>query len=913
MSETRLREITEHLRAAARRAPGYPVVGFHLPDARIEPCELLIDEQRWQVKMAESDLEIRCALVDRPDDAHLAIFTPLDVRDLSADVRARLPETTLWAFDPWDTLLQIFDASRLDPALADTAYRPLGRALLELADQTLPKVSFGLLDRDTAWETYLTRGLKFPKRPASTADLLSWALRTPANLHTLDAAPPELRHLLREHLRPRQGPATDLFFAALAAKTLRDASAEQRAAHALALGLAADLARSPSPEGQPDLVLLKALEKHVTPATDAPITPDALLNLGAQATLAARQLEADEPARLDLARRRLDELITHELPERADTLLARSLFSPRGFKARQRDLIAKLNRALDGEPVDIIDDLERLDLHGLASQHRAALDTLRDTARLIHAITHIILPSADAKAGELARDFIETWSFVDTLRESLTARDPGPDIAPTLDHAIHCALELASQVNRLFATDLRRQLRGGLRADHTLGVQNVIDDVVAPLCTDHNVLLIVLDGMSWAVLRALLNANTPELSAWDVWAPAYQGQLTPVVATLPSITEFSRTSLLTGSLRTGTQHTEKQLFGKRPALMRALGSRSARLFHKAELDARGRGNVGDEVTRAIDDPSVGLVGVVVNAVDDQLGASSQVHTPWTLDAITPLRSLLARASERRVILTADHGHVWETRSQHLANVGEGHDRWRSSDPPPGDDELAFEGPLIEAYSDHTSLVFPITERLRYTGSKRGYHGGATLQELICPLIVLSPEDAPLDDTQFARLSTATPPWWRFEAPGKPATLSAPKNAPAAPTTLPAPEAPAAPQLDLLAPEPTQPAPPQPRVDHHPTLVALRQSPLFQQQLARNEAMIPAEDVDDYLRAILRHGQRVSLSTLAHELGLPPNRLSRRLTALAGLLNLEGYSVLSLDYANASLSIDLHLLESQFQL
>ena len=83
-----------------------------------------------------------------------------------------------------------------------------------------------------------------------------------------------------------------------------------------------------------------------------------------------------------------------------------------------------------------------------------------------------------------------------------------------------------------------------------------------------------------------------------------------------------------------------------------------------------------EVREEIASPARRIVGVVINAVDDQLLKGEQLDTRWSRDAIPVLPALLheAKLSRRLVVITSDHGHVLDSGSVYKA--GEGGERWR---------------------------------------------------------------------------------------------------------------------------------------------------------------------------------------------------------------------------------------------
>src|SRR5262249_43888174 len=166
----------------------------------------------------------------------------------------------------------------------------------------------------------------------------------------------------------------------------------------------------------------------------------------------------------------------------------------------------------------------------------------------------------------------------------------------------------------------------------------VLERVVLPLVRDgHRVLLAVLDGLSWAVAHELLPALHQE-QWWELTRLEWGRPPPPLLATIPSITELSRATLLAGRLARGGAAAEKQWFAGHEGLAGACERRHPPvLFHKAQLTEGARGALSTDVQQTVASDRHRVVGVVVNAIDDQLSGAEQVRHPWTLEAIRPLR------------------------------------------------------------------------------------------------------------------------------------------------------------------------------------------------------------------------------------------------------------------------------------
>ena len=286
--------------------------------------------------------------------------------------------------------------------------------------------------------------------------------------------------------------------------------------------------------------------------------------------------------------------------------------------------------------------------------------------------------------------------------------------------------------------------------DDLLLAENLLERVARPLADRRAPLIIVLDGMSAAVGCELAE----EITTSRIWtetgrhADGREGAL----AVLPSATTFSRTSLLCGQLQAGSQPQERAGFA---AFWR--GRKSA-LFHKADLAAGPGAVLNEDVQAAISDHGT-VVGVVLNTIDDALRDGREGGTPaWRLDDITYLRELLSAAAGagRPVILTSDHGHILD-QGEGIHPVQSDSARYRQGQP--GDGEVLVSGPRV--LSPGGTVVLPWDERIRYAPRKAGYHGGASLAEMIIPVLAFVPAASPCPKgwTLYDNPVLHEPAWW----------------------------------------------------------------------------------------------------------------------------------------------------------
>ena len=197
------------------------------------------------------------------------------------------------------------------------------------------------------------------------------------------------------------------------------------------------------------------------------------------------------------------------------------------------------------------------------------------------------------------------------------------------------------------------------------------------------------------------------------------------------MTYLSRTALLTGKQGAGKQADEVRGFA-------AMFGNGATLLHRRSLEENTA-----EVLGAVGDPKVKVVGVVLNAVDEALDGALQIAVQWNPTSIRHLLPLLSAASaaHRTVVVASDHGHILDWETTHQAAPDSQGARWRSGEGAggaggSGAGEQRFEGRAIEAATERRSVVCATSESIRYADQARGYHGGASLAELVAPLFVL---------------------------------------------------------------------------------------------------------------------------------------------------------------------------------
>ena len=411
--------------------------------------------------------------------------------------------------------------------------------------------------------------------------------------------------------------------------------------------------------------------------------------------------------------------------------------------------------------------------------------------------------------------------------------------------------------------------------------------------------MIVIDGMSAAVAAAV--ADGVSRLSWTEHVPAGAAGRAAVLAALPTMTRYSRTSLLCGTLREGTQVDEKRAFTRITA---------GPLFHKDDLRTPAGAAVNPDVDAAIAS-STRVVGVVLNTVDDTLAKHDPDGTRWSVTTIQHLEPLLelARRARRTVVLVSDHGHVVERGGRadfrELADA-----RWRpASTGPAGDGEVLLTGPRVLAGGG--AIVAPWVEDLRYGRKSAGYHGGAASAEVTIPLLVFAGRDVDLSPAGWEPADDQAPPWWEV-APSDGAGDASPAPRPS-PRRRRQPKAASEPSdalFEVAPPEPASPA----RDPYAAAIEAFVTSAVYQRtRAAAGRAALADGAVRSVLRLLLASGGRAPAEHVARSLGVPAARLPMALSNLRRLLNVEGYQVVSMDADGRTVVLDESLWRQQFGL
>ena len=405
--------------------------------------------------------------------------------------------------------------------------------------------------------------------------------------------------------------------------------------------------------------------------------------------------------------------ITQVILERVDQILKElhveqfsylSRYSLAGFELRLDRYGKRLQKALDTElavlPGELCSLAEEVLQHRQADIEIGRAMRIKMSLRLAKWLVTKI--HDEASSFELAaHSYIRSGGFVDWARYHLFTGETIPSLSTAYSRLVAVVADKRELESSRFGRLLANWTEHGSPGDSIIRIEEVLSKIIATIGQSEKVLLVVLDGMSWAAQREILEDAIDK--GWVEFGPSEGEWPRPVIAALPSVTQFSRTSLLCGELRSGSSVDE--MSGFKNNLFLAQISRTTHppvLFHKGTLTESTGRNLAAEVRDEIASEKRQVVGVVVNAIDDHLAKGSQIEVPWILRHIPVLDQLLsvAREAGRTVVLTSDHGHIIERDTTYKgADSGE---RYRSNDGKPLEGELVVRGSRVIVSDDRGS-------------------------------------------------------------------------------------------------------------------------------------------------------------------------------------------------------------------
>lgn len=867
----------------ARRSDS--IIGIHAPVRWAGAAEIQVDGVDYRIISAETELELRAALAEPiPEGKRPVVVTTLRENEVGEDLRYRFREREFHTLSAKDLLQELFQAKEIDPRLGRLKWMATTLAELKPDGGYAPPPQ-GTLDQDTAWGAFLSVRLGLSAARPDLVTLLGWS-RNPRNVErwaTLESDPSKATS---DWLAAAGGSETELIWSALR-KNPRES--------VIALGLAAlvlferddlpsDIAVA---RGKYETLFFDGL--HLTPEAGRVLARAALAWL-TQAGIAseAGRTEVEKSDRI-LRDLRID--------DRARDSEASLMGWEQRLAAFGRSLrawlkapaaIAEVNRAAESTKKSHWAEVEAKRVEQIDMAVRLCRWMSQDGSET---------PTGSFEA--LSRHYANDLSYVDWARYALFHGDSQEDLNLAYEELVHAINERREAFNRTFANSLVQWTAAGSTADNVICIEDTLARKVAPVASAGPVLLVVLDGLSLPIHRQIAAALVK-----DGWAEAVDENATEsslVIAGLPTVTEWSRRLLLSGSTDIAPGADEAAAFRDAPALQ--LCSRSShppKLFRKGDLTESGGRSIAEELRREIMSPSRQVVGVVINAIDDHLAKDDQLPIAWDRQSIPILQQVveLAQGAGRSVVITSDHGHVVTHRARSIGSAP--NDRYRLPIGSLLEEEVHFERGRGARFSAG-GIFAPWSEKVFYTTRRNGLHGGVTPQEVLVPAAVfvhdsVAPKGWKLVPQQFPKW------WWEQElvreatpvpvTDPKPARKSKPS---AAEATLP---------LFAAASTPTAQS----------WIEQLFASELYQEQYKRAGRNPPNPDtIRKVLEALTERQYTLLKSVLAQQSGEPEIRLNGLLAMMRRILNVEGYPVLSVDDASGTVRLDIKLLHTQFEL
>jgi len=878
-------QIKAQVAAVRRKYPDSRAVAIKVAGRWTDDPHQRDGEEQYLVRYCESPLAMRCALREGPVDVTRVLLTNLDERDVGADVLVRLKPDRIIILNNWEIVKSHFQAKAIDPRLSQYAW--LASMLTDLSVGGFPVAPGGFLDAETVWGILLQRKLKFDGDRPDLYAILKWSTDAD-HVARLRRSSLDFQKAVIDWLTRQCGPAAQVVLECVLRSEVPDA---------LPIGLVAGVVFHPDSSDKLAKAAIRMEERFLNRQCPS---QELLRAWSAAATHVIRmQFEPSRPKRhlLERADQILKELDAEKYCYLSDT-------SPVGFDQRMARFGKVLKNTLASAKITSTEHLVELreDLHH-HDQRESETRRLQRVDMALRLVKWLSTETPETRTlADAARYHLLEGGFVDWARYCLRAPDPVRELAEACRTLFEKVSARQMQQSHRFARLLATWTKDNGSPAEIIPVEQILDRIVVPLARQCPVLVIVLDGMSVAVFQELLS-DMPS-HEWQLLAPSDNGLL-PGLATVPSITKASRTSLLSGKLQVGGQHEESTGFAEHPGLKEISKNKPApRLFHKGELQGSTDGTLSDIVRQEISPDGPRVVGVVINAIDDHLAKGDQIDTQWTRETIHSLPILLheARQAGRTVVLLSDHGHVLDCGSKKKTEQ-EHEGRFRTDDGKPDEEELLITGKRILC-ADKRRMIAPTSEKLRYTAKANGYHGGLTPQEMVVPIAVLATAE-PWPEG-FSEIAIDKPDWWtvapessldempelksvRRKAVGRLFDPDEDEAKLAAAKTGPAPSA--ATWIDLLL-----------------------SSPAFAMQKQVAGRAVPSDaDFRKILQSIEDRKGKVTSAALARTIEITPSRLRTMFSVIQRVLNIDGYAIIRRDDSSDSIELDRNMLLKQFGL
>lgn len=894
------------------------------------------EERAFDVVPVTCELQLRRALHDA--EAHetvVALLVDYDER-LPLDVQARLAGGRLQFISRERRLGNLFGVQRVTPTLVES---PLADALLHAGWLFPAPKSATTIDLTTAWRHFLSKALGLPSDDSLTEEGVVCYLA----LHPPSSADPLLFKLLDDV--PGFAAATEDFWEGTVGPVAQLCWTNWRAGRAAdvaSTSFVLDAVLGSRDEGAVKVFLSLRLKEF---GEGKWISADPTLDRWARLAPALYLRLGDRAGEI---LRRADQFVDEPVLRGA---LVGSRFLTAGFAGMKAELAALLDAAVAGIDEDGAGVVQRahvgkadhirrkLEDHHLAraGENAASLERTLMGLRLLAYLSvrpNWAIELKDTAPVEpmfrLAESFAQEGGFVDHARTMVRGGHDGDPLDAAIGRVADAADNYRDQMDRRFARALALW-----NEDRRMGRVLPIEDALAELGVsfltggqNRRLLILLMDGMSWATAAELI-LDVRDLGysplRWQPPRALRPGLPAPMIAALPTMTEVSRAALFAGKLLqpgdlTSTVRDPERL-NQHKAFVKAFGDGPTLLLR---TEAESQTGHLTEAARKLVEGSDRAVGVVVNAVDDQLTSKPgyQVHANrTTIKALQPLLDL-ARESARAVLLIADHGHVTSMRPHTAVAAGKIESpRYREIDPDAvtGEREIVLSGQNVYTGRKGKRLAMLFSETDRYVSQRHiGEHGGASLAEVVTPALMLGSQDLRTlvgeEGEELDVVAYPIPAWWHLDLPvEKQATrLAATPKMP--PKTTAAPKAIARESQLVL----TALVPASEQSSAAPSTTASTTSSKWAARLGEVFADLERPRKHDLLKRVIpavellvEHSGRLAEDVFAGYLGEAPRNVGGRVALIAEFLNEDGYQVIEHDAVGKQVKLHIDLLTDIF--
>lgn len=737
-------QIKAQVGAIQKKYPQERIIAVQTDEGWKDNSEIIIEGRTYKVCRCNSSLQIRESLIDfNSSEESLLILTGFDTKDLDHDITARLARRKIFPLDPWEILRELFQAREVSPRLLRQKW--IAQFLLgDIPADGYPATPSGVLDEETVWKIILIDKMGMRSARPDVNDLMIWSLDT-GKLEGFKVYSEEIQRSIQEWIKNSAGELARLIFAAV----------KEGAGNMLvSLGLACEIIFAGQDEPQLKQSSVR-LERYFA---NQPLPEIVLAEFASAALNTVNYLRQAKPAAVHKIFAQTEEILNDI---HISDFAYLSTVLPLGFEGRLTNYGKELIKLTQDKTLKISDSFraafDKALIHQLALQNKNRRTKIEMSFRLINWL--ISKPPTEFESFDsAAKTYASEISYADWARNVILHGDANATFAAGLTGLQKLVTGKREEQNKSFGHLIVSWTESGSTGEEVWRVEDVLEQTAAKIGAQTGVLLIVMDGMSYAAFHEIKQGI--QTNGWQSLAPK-DGNIKPVIAALPSVTGISRTSLLCGKLLRGNSSTEVREFSKNQSL--ASISKTGyppKVFHKSSIADGVGAALTKELTDALFSEDQRIVGVVVNSIDDHLAKGEQIAVTWNLETLPLLNKLLIAAAEsdRAVILTSDHGHVIEQDGSFQKEDSAG-ERYRESDGQPKKGELAISGSRVLGQTGH-KIIAPWSETIRYAKKKHGYHGGISPQECVIPIAILSQSQDTLKNWQMVNESICM--WWDVE-------------------------------------------------------------------------------------------------------------------------------------------------------